>query len=281
MSQSKINYLPKSTVEVEISIPWREIKTTYDEYLKNVSREAEVKGFRKGKAPKNLVEENLNKNRLYEEVIKKIVPKAYSQAIQDHDLKPIISPRLEISKAKINEDWLIKAIISLKPKISLKNYKQKISDARKAKVKIWTPGQDKDKKEDKLSLDEIIKILLDEVEVELSDEIISNEANRLLADLVDQTRQVGLTIEQYLISKGKTNEQLRAEYANTAKRNLTLEFALMAIADQEKITVEKTDIDKLLDKVENKNDKEKLAKDTYYLAHLIRQQKTLDFLNTL
>lgn len=281
MPSSKITSLPKSTVEIEITIPWNEIKATYDEYLDQVTKDAEIQGFRKGKAPKSLVEEKIDKNKLYEEVVKKIVPKSYAEAVRQHNLTPVISPRIEILKAKIGEDWIIKATIAQKPKINLKNYKQKIGDLKKSKVKLWTPGQDKTKPDEKLSLDEIVNSLLGEVEIELSDELIKNEANRLLADLIDQTRTVGLTIEQYLISKGKTNEQLKAEYAQVAKKNLSLEFTLMEVADSEKITVSKEDIDKLLEKVENKSEKEKLAKDTYYLAHLIRQQKTIDFLNTL
>ena len=281
MPTSKLNTLPKQTVEIEINIPWVEIKSTYDEYLSQVSKDAEIQGFRKGKAPKQLVEEKLDKNKLYEEVIKKIVPKSYADAVREHQLTPVMSPRIEIINAKVGEDWAIKATIALKPKISLKNYKEKIKALRETKVKLWTPGQDKTKPPEKLSLDEIIEAIHKEIEIELSDELIKNEANRLLSDLVDQTRQVGLTIEQYLISKGKTNEQLRAEYAQVAKKNLTLEFALMEIADTEKITVSKEDIEGLLNKVENKDEKEKLTKDTYYLAHLIRQQKTIDFLNTL
>ncbi|OGG32259.1 hypothetical protein A3I51_00945 [Candidatus Gottesmanbacteria bacterium RIFCSPLOWO2_02_FULL_38_8] len=281
MSTSTITHLPKSTVQLEINIPWQEIQSSYEEILKNVTQEAEIEGFRKGKAPKSLVEEKTDKNKLYEEVIKKIVPQVYAQAISEHKLNPIISPKIEIIKAKENQDWTVKATIVLKPKINLKNYKEKIKKLRQTKVKLWTPGQDKTKKDDKLSVDEIINALLEEADVELSDELIKNEANRLLADLVDQTRQVGLTIEQYLISKGKTNDQLKAEYAKTAQRNLSLEFILMEIADQEKITVDKEDINNLINKVENSQEREKLIKDSYYLAHLIRQQKTIDLLNNL
>lgn len=281
MASSKITSLPKNTVEIEINIPWPEIKTTYDELLNSVTKEAEIKGFRKGKAPKNLVEENIDKNKLFEEVIKKIVPKVYSDAVKKHNLLPIISPRIEVLKAKSDSEWMIKATIALKPNISLKNYKDKIKTLKASKVKLWTPGKDKTKPDEKLTLEELVNTILEEAEIEISDELIKNEANRLLSDLIDQTRQVGLTIEQYLISKGKTNDQLRAEYAQTAKRNLSLEFALMEIADSEKITVSKEDIDGLLAKVENENEKSKLAKDTYYLAHLIRQQKTIDFLNNL
>ncbi|KKS46338.1 hypothetical protein A2781_03730 [Candidatus Gottesmanbacteria bacterium RIFCSPHIGHO2_01_FULL_42_27] len=284
MATSILKQLPKSTAELEITIPWSEIKTTYQVVLDQVTKESEIPGFRKGKAPKKMVEEKIDKGKIYEEVIKRIIPKAYAEAVSTHKLQPISSPKIEVVKAKQDEDWQVKATISLKPKISLKNYKDKIRDLKKAKVKIWTPGENQKentKEPSKLSVDEIINALADEVEVELSDELITQEANRMLSDLIDQTKQLGLTVEQYLISKGKTNEQLRAEYTHTAKRNLTVEFALTEVADVENITVSQEDLDKILEKVEKPEEKEKLKKDSYYLAHLIRQQKTLDFLSNL
>jgi len=284
MATSILKQLPKSTAELEITIPWSEIKTTYQVVLDQVTKESEIPGFRKGKAPKKMVEEKIDKGKIYEEVIKRIIPKAYAEAVSTHKLQPISSPKIEVVKAKQDEDWQVKATISLKPKISLKNYKDKIRDLKKAKVKIWTPGENQKentKEPSKLSVDEIINALADEVEVELSDELITKEANRMLSDLIDQTKQLGLTVEQYLISKGKTNEQLRAEYTHTAKRNLTVEFALTEVADVENITVSQEDLDKILEKVEKPEEKEKLKKDSYYLAHLIRQQKTLDFLSNL
>src|SRR3989338_634645 len=151
MPTSKITHLPKSTVELEITIPWQEIKTTYDEFLKSVVKDADIEGFRKGKAPKSLVEEKIDKKALYEEVIKKIVPKAYAQAVHEQKLTPVISPKIEMLKAKVDEDWQIKATLALKPRINLKNYKEKIAALRKSKVKLWTPGQDEKVKEDKLT----------------------------------------------------------------------------------------------------------------------------------
>lgn len=282
MSSSTIKNFPKSTVELEIKIPWNEIEQTYNEELNTLINETELPGFRKGKAPKKLIEEKIDKNKLYEQVIKKIIPKVYSQALTIHKLTPIVSPKIEIVNAKIGEEWVVKAIVSLKPVIKLKNYKDKIKEYKKANVKIWTPGQKEEKdKENKITLDEIIDILAKEIEVELSDQLITQEANRLLSDLVDRTRTLGLTIEQYVISKGKTVEQLKSEYAQTARKNLTVEFALSEIADNENITVSKEDIDELLNKVKSEEERQKLAKDSYYLAHLLRQQKTIDFLANL
>lgn len=282
MSASTLKQLPKSTVELEIHIPWEDIKSTYDKILATVVKETELPGFRKGRAPKKMVDQNINKSKLYEEVVREVIPKAYQEEVQKHKIFPVIPPKVDVLKAKEGEEWTVKATIALKPKIELKNYKDKIKELKKSKVKIWTPGADNKKEEEvKPKLEELVKILLEAIVVELSDLIVSSEANRLLSDLIDQTQKLGLTVEQYLLAKGKTTDQIRAEYATQAIRNLSIEFILAEIADQENITVSKEDIEKLISKAEKPEDQEKLRKDSYYLAHLVRQQKTLDFLGNL
>jgi trigger factor len=282
MTTSKLTQLPKATAELEITIPWSEVKITYDKVLDSVVATAEIEGFRKGKAPKQMVEERVDKSKLYSQVIQEIIPKIYAEEVKKHSLTPITSPKVEVQKAKEGEDWVVKAVLALKPHIKLKDYKAKVKALKNSQKKIWVPGDDKKKQEDaKPKLDDIMKVLLDEVEVELSDLLVSEEANRLLSDLIDQTQKLGLTVEQYLLAKGKTTEQVRAEYASQAQANLKLQFALLEIAETEKITVSQTDIDGILAKVENPQEKEKLKNDSYYLAHLIRQQKTIDFLSNL
>ena len=283
MSSSTIKQLPKTTVELEIHIPWEEIKSTYEKILDKIVSEAELSGFRKGKAPKDLVSKNLDKSKLYEEVVKEVIPKAYREEIQKHKLTPIIPPKVEVLKAKENEEWVVKTTIALKPLISLNKYKEKIKEFKKGKIKIWTPGsgEKKDEGEKKLTLDEIVKLVMEEAKIELSEMLIEQEANRLLSDLIDQTQKLGLSVEQYLMAKGKTTDQIRSEYTTQAEKNLAIEFIISEIADEEKITVSQEDLDKLINKAEKEEEKEKLRSDSYYLAHLIRQQKTLDFLGNL
>jgi len=282
MSKSVVKLLPKQTTEIEITIPWSEIKDSFEKVFAEVAKEAEIPGFRKGKAPKNLIEKKINRSKIYEEVVRQVIPKAYQEAVTTNNLKPVTAPKIEVVKAKENEDWVVKATLALKPKIDLKNYKEKISQLKSGKTKIWTPGTSAEKeKPTGPSLDEIINALLEATDVELSDILIEEEANRLLAQLIDQTQKLGLTIEQYLIAKGKTSQALRAEYAQTAIKNLKTEFILSEIADKENITVTEDDFNKILAKVEKPEEREKIKKDSYYLAHLIRQQKTLDFLNSL
>lgn len=284
MATSKFNLLPKSTAEIEITIPWNEISDVYNKKVGDIAKDAELPGFRKGKAPKKMVEEKIDKTKVYEEVIKTVIPQAYAKAVKENNLMPVSSPKIEILKAKDNIDWVVKVSVALKPKINLKNYKDKIRQLKTSKTKIWTPGSGTppdQKEQPKVSLDEIVNALAETAEMEMSDLLITEEANRLLSNLIDQTQKLGMTIEQYMLAKNKTSEQLRAEYALQASRNLKIEFALSEIADQEKIMVTQEDLDKLIAKAEKPEDREKLKKDSYYLAHLIRQQKTLDFLSNL
>jgi len=282
MITSSVKQLPKSTVEIEIQISWDEIKSSYEKIIQAARKEIEIEGFRKGKAPQKLTESKIDRNKVYEEVIKEIIPRAYAKAIKDHNLAPIISPKIDIIKAKEEQDWIVKVTVALKPKILLKNYQDKIRALKQSNKKIWTPGSTNEKKSDeKLSLDKIVETLLSEIEIELPDILIEEEINRLLASLIDQTQKLGLTIEKYLQAKGKTVEQIRAEYAQQAEKNLKIEFALSEIADKENITVTATDLDNIISKVEKPEEREKLKKESYYLAHLLRQQKTLDFLNSL
>lgn len=284
MITSTVKNLPKQTVEIEIHIPWEEIKLSYEKIFDQVAKEVEIEGFRKGKAPKNIVADKIDKSKLYQEVVKEVIPKAYSQALSENKLNPIISPKIELIKAKENEEWVVKATIALRPIINLKNYKDRIRELKRGQTKIWTPGEKVEKEKEKvnkLTLDQLVEALGKEVEIELSDLLIIEETNRLLANLVDQTQKLGLTIDQYLLAKGKTSESLQTEYRQQAEKNLKMEFALNEIADKENITVSKEDIDNLIAKVEKREEKEKLQKDSYYLAHLLRQQKTLDFLQNL
>ena len=197
MSSSTLKQLPKSTVELEIRIPWEEIKTSYEKILDRVISESELPGFRKGKAPKDLVIKDQNRSKLYEEVVREVMPKVYRDEIQKYKLSPVISPKVEVLEAKEGKEWVIKASVALKPSINLKNYKEKIREFKKSKVKIWTPGKSHEKDDQankKINLDELLNVILSTVEFEISDMIVEQEQNRLLADLIDQTNKLKLNL---------------------------------------------------------------------------------------
>ena len=92
---------------------------------------------------------------------------------------------------------------------------------------------------------------------------------------------VRLSLEQYLSSKNIDADTLRAEYMKKAEQDLRLEFFLRKVGDEEKITVEKDDIEKALASIENPQERAEIMKNPYLVASIIRQQKTVTFLSSL
>lgn len=262
---SAVNRLPDGTIELTITIPWPDVKSVYDHVVDEAVANAEITGFRKGKAPRNLVEEKLDKSKIYEEVLKELIPKVYNDGVSAQKIKPIVTPKVELKEASEGKDWILRLLTCERPMLTLKDYKAK---------KIWTPGHEQKKP----TLDEILKDLYDKVEISLPSILIEQEVNRLLSELIDQTKKLGLTVEQYLVSTGRIADTLRKEYEEQAKRTLALEFALEDVADKEGILVSDDDIDAVVKTAKTDQERESLTKQRYYLASVLRRQKTLDFL---
>ena len=53
--------LPKSTVVLTITIPWSEVKKSYEQVIETAVKEVKIKGFREGKAPKKIAQKHLDK----------------------------------------------------------------------------------------------------------------------------------------------------------------------------------------------------------------------------
>jgi FKBP-type peptidyl-prolyl cis-trans isomerase (trigger factor) len=283
---SAMTKLADGTIEITMNVPWADIKKTYNEMVETAVQNAEISGFRKGKAPRSVVEKSLDKTKIYEEVVRQIVPKVYSDSVKELKLHPVVVPKIELKEATEEKDWIIRALTCEKPEIKLADYKIKISELKSAKLKkIWLPGEQapakKDNQIEKPSIDDILKTLFESVQIRIPDLLLETETNRLLSELVDQTKKIGLTVEQYLASTHKTGESLRAEYAQEAKRTLTLEFALEEIGDKEGILVTDDEIDKAISSAKDETEKAALQKERYYLASILRRQKTLDFLAAL
>jgi len=289
MFTSTVKNLPKNELLITITISSDEIKMTREKVLDEVVKNAELKGFRKGKVPRDLVEKDIDKDKLYQETFQELLPRAYSEALTKNDLHPIVDPEIKlISPSKLSEidegkEVIFEAKTAVKPVVNLKDYKDKIKSLN-AKAAIWTPDKGKpDEKTEvkKPAIEEIIKILLDTVNVELPDILVNHESQRFLSQTLDEIKKLGLTLDQYLASTGKSADLLKAEASQKALGDLKLEFALGEIAKQEKITVEQKDIDKVINENKDPQAQENLRKQSYLIATVLLQQKTLDFLKAL
>lgn len=284
--QTSLNRLPDGTIELTLTVPWDTVSAEFQKTLKRLADSVTLDGFRKGKAPIKTVEEKLGHSAIYEEMLKTLLPSLYNTAVTEYKLRPIINPKLELKEAKENTDWVLRVLTCERPTVTLGDYKKTLSDlnASKKKENIWVPGKNEKKPEEKPTkptLDEVLMALYTAVKVEIPNLLLEQEVNRLLSDLIDQTKKLGLTVEQYLASTGRTSETVHKEYEEQAKRTITLEFSLEEIADKEGVLVSDDDIDTVIKTAKTDEERASLEKQRYYLASVLRRQKTLDFLSAL
>lgn len=281
--------LPKHTIEFEVTFPWEDIQKAYDESFETLRKDLAVEGFRKGNVPKKIAEGKIQKSDIYDHLLRDILPKAYGEIIKKDNVKPIVSPKIELKSAKENEAWVILMRTAETPTVALKGYKEAVQKAKGAvkSADIWVPGKGKEPtKEEKeaqkrASFQASLEALLKTAHVDIPDILIEEEAEQRLARLVDDVTRVGLTMEAYLKSKNLTKEKIQEQIRREIEDTYKTEFILQAIADAESISIEKEEIDKLLDTAKDDKEKKHVQENMYYYASLLRKQKVLDFINSL
>lgn len=275
--ESTIKREDDGTIILNISIPQSQIKKSTEETIDETTKVANVPGFRKGKAPKKIVSDRIDKEKIKEEVLKKLLPLAYTEAVRKHDIKPIINPRIHVEELSDDKDWRFTASTCEAPEIDLNGYKENVSKIT-AKGKIILPGTKEPKG---VPFDEILKELEKSVSIKISKIIVEQEVERLLAQTLDEIKRLGLTLDQYLASTKRSIEDLKKEYEIKAMNDIKLEFALSKIAEEEKISVDNVEIEEAIKKAKDETERRNLESNKYVLASILRQQKTLDFLKSL
>ncbi len=289
MTKHSIKKLPKQTLEITLDIPWSKIQGEYEKTFTKMMADVTVEGFRKGKAPRAVVEKNLPKDRVYDTMIRTLLPEQYEQIVKEKDLKPIYSPKIELVQAKENEDWQVRFLVPEKPEIDLKDYKAAVKKAKEEshKPEIWTPGKDKEEvkpneaQKKEMAIQAALNALLDKVKVEISDVILDEEVNARLMKLVEDLQKMGISVEQYVSSRGTTVDQLKEQFKKEIEETYQLEFILSEIAEQEKLAVEKEDLEKFMANLKDEKDKQAFMQNAYYYASLLRKQKVLEHLANL
>jgi len=223
---SKFTRIDNGNIEIIFTIPIDLIASTKLDVLKEMSKNMIVSGFRKGMAPIAKVEEKINPEELTERILQSILPKAFADSVKEHKFSPAIYPKFEAVKIGQGSEWEIKAISCELPHVILpKGYKSKL------------------KKDDQNTL---IKSLLETINLKIPEILITEEVNARLSQVLERIEKLGLTLEGYLKSVGKTPEILRSEYGVQAKDSICIELILNTIANEEKIDVTETEIDEFI-----------------------------------
>ncbi len=108
--------------EVEVKIEGKEWQDAIDQAFKEKQKTVKVDGFRKGKVPRSIYEKRFGKESLFMDAADAVLPNAYTKAMLDSKLEPIIQPSVDLKG--ISEDGVefVFKIIT-KPEVNVKKYK--------------------------------------------------------------------------------------------------------------------------------------------------------------
>ncbi len=105
------------SIEMEPSEVEDALEMSYHRLVKR----AKIPGFRKGKAPRAILERYLGKESLFEDAMNTLVPEACEKAIEEQEIEAIARPQIEIAQA---DPVVFKAVVPLRPTIELGDYRQ-------------------------------------------------------------------------------------------------------------------------------------------------------------
>lgn len=124
----KVEKLEKNLVKLDIVIDAKLAADEYSKACRFLSNNVSIPGFRKGKAPVNIVEKHVGAERIKHEALNRILPEIFANAIDEHQLDVATEPYIENYEFEVGQDAKIVAKIELKPEINLKAYKDLVID---------------------------------------------------------------------------------------------------------------------------------------------------------
>nr|WP_304149391.1 trigger factor [Mitsuokella multacida] len=107
------------TIEVEAA----EINKAVEQACKRLANRVSIPGFRKGKAPRMIVERHVGKDAVLQEAFDIVAPKALSKAFDEQKIDPVTRPNVDIETLEEGKDLVFKATVTPRPEVKLGDYK--------------------------------------------------------------------------------------------------------------------------------------------------------------
>ena len=111
-----------STYELVVEVGAAEFQAAIDKVYNRQKNRINIPGFRKGKAPRKMVEKMYGAEIFYEDAISLAYPDAYEEALKETGIDPVAYPQLEVLDVSA-DGFTFKATVTVKPEASIKDYK--------------------------------------------------------------------------------------------------------------------------------------------------------------
>ncbi|MCM1569238.1 MAG: trigger factor [Roseburia sp.] len=119
----QVEKLEKNMAKLTIEVAADELEKAIEKaYQKNKNR-ISIPGFRKGKAPRKMIEQMYGREIFYEDAANELIPDAYEKALEECTEDIVSSPKIDVTQIEQGKPFIFTALVALKPEVSLGTYK--------------------------------------------------------------------------------------------------------------------------------------------------------------
>lgn len=139
---TKMEKIDNNIVKLQLQIDAQKFETAVEKSYKKNAKYFNVPGFRKGKAPRSIVERHYGEQVLYEDAINFAFPEAYSEAIKETGIEPVSQPDIDVVQIGKGQDLILEVTVTVKPEVQLGEYK--LLEVSKADVVVTDDDVEKE-----------------------------------------------------------------------------------------------------------------------------------------
>lgn len=119
--QVTVHEVTEITRRLDVTVSAAEVREELDRVYTTIGRDAKLKGFRPGKIPRHILEQNFGPDAT-SEAVRNLVSHSYPEAVEATQISPVSSPQISIKQFKNGEDLVFEAVVEIKPMIKVTGY---------------------------------------------------------------------------------------------------------------------------------------------------------------
>ena len=122
--KTSVDKLSDTRVKLNVTVPFDELGKEIDQAYKAIAQQVNIPGFRRGKAPRQLIDARFGRGPILEQVVNDMLPTRYEQALAENDLNPLGQPDIDVTKIEDNDVVEFTAEIDVRPEIEVPDFTQ-------------------------------------------------------------------------------------------------------------------------------------------------------------
>lgn len=118
-----VETLPSSEAVVNVDFSWEELEKASDKAYRKLVQKVDIQGFRRGKAPRSLLERRLGKEYIYQEGLDDLMTQAYRDALKEHNIVPLTQPEVDAPLLEMGQPYHFSLKVPIFPSVELGDYR--------------------------------------------------------------------------------------------------------------------------------------------------------------